>query len=104
MAQVVEATPVTAVARRSTARTAVMIAAGRVVATTERCAKAGVRALVQIGSSPPWPGPQLGLGELAVENQGELVDHGVLQCSRFRRTNAPMSLAPNSGFLPSSRS
>jgi len=48
-----------------------------VVASTERCAKAGVRALVQIGSSPPWPGPQLGLGELAVENQGELVDHGV---------------------------
>jgi len=25
-------------------------------------------------------------------------------CLRFRRTNAPMSLAPNSGFLPSSRS
>jgi hypothetical protein len=65
-------------------------------------------------SPEAWPGllwqikliwaAQLGAGGLAAEHRGELVDHGVLRCSRCQRTNPRMSLAPNSGFLPSSRS
>jgi superfamily II DNA or RNA helicase len=39
----------------------------------------------RVGSTPP--------------QGGQRKDHGVLRCSRFRRTNPQMSLAPNSGFL-----
>jgi hypothetical protein len=94
-----EATPVTAKARRSTARTAVMIATAGGW-RRRKGAGAGYGPSVQIGSSPLWPGAQFGAGGLAVEHEGEFVDHGVLRCSRFRRTNPWMSSAPNSGNLP----